>query len=157
MKWNLLPVVLALAIAAPAHAEVRAWQLGAVGPGGAWAYSLDAKTGLSFATRLVVQERLGDGGGYSGMITRFEVDCAGRRIRSTGVAHYETDGSQIDDSQDVGDWRTVAPATGSYGLGNLVADQCAGKAPPATTAFTGDEVAMQTWLAAQLSKNVPGS
>jgi hypothetical protein len=159
MKWNLLPVVLAFFVASAAHAEARTWQLGAIGPGGAWAYSpnADPKSGLSFATRLVVQERLGDGGGYSGMITRFELDCAGGRVRSAGVAHYETDGSQIDDSQEAGDWQAVAPSASGYGLGNLVADQCAGKTPPATAAFTGDEAAMQAWLAGLLTKNAPGS
>ncbi len=154
----LAAVILTVVAAGSAHAEARTWQLGAIGAGGAWAYSAgDARTSLSFATRLVTQVRLGDGGGYSGMITQFELDCAGGRVRPTEVTHYEADGSLIDDSKDGGDWQTVASATSGYGLGNLIADRCAGRTPPTTATFSGDETAMQLWLAGLLAKNAPGS
>jgi hypothetical protein len=158
MKWKaLIAAALMAAVAGSTHAEVRTWQLGTIAPGGAWAYSgSDAKT-LLFATRLVTQVRLNDGGGYSGMITNLELDCAGGRIRAVEVAHYEADGSLIDDNKDIGDWQTVVPAASGYGLGNLVADRCAGKAPPSAASFSGDETAMQTWLAGLLAKNASGS
>lgn len=161
MKWKgAIAAVLALAVAAPAVAEAFGdWTIAYTGKDGAWAYRPDllAPSQLYIAIRFPQAQRLGDGGSYSGTVTSYQLDCAGKRAKVMGVAHFEDDGSLIDDDHDGGDWAAFKPSGGNFDFGAVMAGQCNGHPLTSPAVMHADRVGLQQFLGSAVKSAQKGS
>jgi hypothetical protein len=154
MKWQaLVAAMLAVAAAGPVGAEeMQDWQIAYIGKDGGWAYRVDLlnPAQLYVATRFAKPQRLGDGGNYSGDEKVYELDCAHSRTRIMGVAHFEADGSLIDDDPVSGDWLTFKPSGGNFDVGALMAAKCAGNLPKSPAEIHAGRTGLQQFLGASI-------
>lgn len=154
MKWRFLTAaVLGLMSAGSVHAgPARDWHLAGVAADAAWAYASPAaaKTEVDIAIRFSAPVRLGDGGGFSGIVTTFALDCPGNRVRMSNVAHFEQNGSQIDDEKSDLDWRPLVPNPQTYDINSMMSDICAGRPAKSLDSISTDAEGVQKWLAGRL-------
>ncbi len=145
----ILPLLLAAMAVQADPAPV--WHLGDIDSEGAWAYAEEVArpSQMRIATRLTRAHDSGDGTNtYYGLVLSEELDCATMRVRTVRKVFYEGNSTTYGSIDDPTDWQ---PTTDT-GIDNVFTARCAGKPlPDKELSVTGDEVAVQKWLAGQLA------